>query len=273
VVVLNRDDSAADLSGWVTIDNKSGASYKDARLKLVAGEVHRAPEPQVNAVAVMAERAKQYAPPRVKEEAFFEYHLYDFQRRTTVKNKQTKQLSLLDAQGIEVAKELVVHGVKNYLVRRYRPKTPKQPVDVYVKFVNSKENNLGIPLPAGVMRLYKNDADASQQFLGEDRIEHTPKDEKVKLKIGEAFDVIAERRQTDYKRISSHLHESEWEITLRNHKETDVKVGIVEPLFGNWRVMNSSHEYEKVDAFTIRFEVEVPTDGEVKVTYRARVGI
>ena len=129
-----------------------------------------------------------------------------------------------------------------------------------------------MPLPAGVMRLYKQD-DGSLQFIGEDAIEHTPRDEEVRLKIGEAFDVVAERIQTDYKRITTKLHESEWEITLRNHKEKDVRVGIVEPLFDNWSVISNTHPYKKIDAFTIRFEVKVPKAEEVKVKYRVRVGL
>ncbi len=273
VLALNTDDTKADLSGWVTIDNKSGAAYKDARLKLVAGDVHRVDDRPEQREAMLG-AAKARAPqPQFEEKAFFEYHIYDLQRKTSVKDKQTKQLRLLEARGIKTAKELLVYGVKSGFVRKYHPRDPKQPVDVYVKFRNSAENNLGMPLPAGVMRLYKNDDDGGRQFVGEDRIDHTPKDEEVRLKTGEAFDVVAERIQTDYKRITSRLHETEWKITLRNHKDTDVVVGIVEPLFGNWEVIDASHDYKKEDAFTIRFNVKVPKDGETTVKYRIRVGI
>ena len=272
VVVLNKDDTSADISGWVTLDNKSGATYNNARLKLIAGDVHRVMEEYEDRVYMM-KQMERAAAPQFEEKAFFEYHIYDLQRKTTIKDKQTKQISLLEANDAEVQKELLVYGIKSYFTRLYRGQTPKQTVNVYVKFKNTKDNNLGMPLPAGIMRLYKRDDEESLQFIGEDRIDHTPKDEEVRLKIGEAFDVVAERIQTDYKQITTRLHESEWEITLRNHKEEDVKVSIVEPLYGNWMVISNSHPYKKEDAFTIRFDIEVPKDKEVKIKYRVRVGL
>ena len=271
VVVLGKDDTSCDISGWVTIDNKSGATYKDARLKLIAGEVHRVEEElEYRLYALEMAEAKS---PQFEEEAFFEYHIYDLQRRTTIKDKQTKQISLLEAIGVGTEKEFLVYGMQSYFTRLYREQNPKQSVNVYIKFNNSKDNNLGIPLPSGTMRLYKQDSEGSLQFIGEDKIEHTPKDEEIKLEIGEAFDVVAERIQTDYTKITTKLHESEWEITLRNHKEEDITVGIVEPLYDSWEVISSSHPYEKVDAFTIRFNVVVPKDAEVKVKYRVKVGL
>jgi hypothetical protein len=272
VVVLNVDDTSADVSGWVTLDNKSGATYKNASLKLIAGDVHRAEE-QFEDRVYMMKQMERAAAPQFEEKAFFEYHIYDLQRKTTIKDKQTKQVSLLEATGAKIQKELLVYGIRSYFTRLYRGQTPKQTVNVYVKFENTKENSLGMPLPAGIMRLYKQDDEGSLQFIGEDRIDHTPKNEEVSLKIGEAFDVVAERIQTDFKKITTRLHESEWEVTLRNHKEEDVKVGIVEPLYGNWTVISNSHPYEKVDAFTIRFNIDVPKDKEVKVKYRIRVGL
>jgi len=272
VLALNAEDTQGDLSGWVTLDNKSGATYKDARLKLVAGEVHRVKEEQMD--VVYAARSKSMAAaPQFKEASFFEYHIYDLQRKTTIKDRQTKQVRLLEALGAGMKKELLVYGVKTWFTRKYTEQRPKQPVNVNITFENTRENHLGMPLPAGVMRLYKHDAAGSLQFIGEDRIQHTPKDETVSLKIGEAFDVVAERVQTDYRRITTMLHESEWEITLKNHKDTPVSVGVVEPLYGNWQVVSNSHPYAKKDAFTIRFDLRVPKDGEVKVRYRIRVGL
>lgn len=273
VFVLNKDDTGGDLSGWVTVDNKSGATYKDAKLKLVAGEVQRVQDMaltrQYAKMAMMeASDASQFA-----EEGFFEYHIYDLQRRTTIKDKQTKQISLLEASGIKAEKELLVYGAQHYFRQYYRPQDPKQPVAVYVKFKNAEANQLGMPLPAGILRLYKKDSKDSLQFVGEDRIKHTPKDEEVKVKVGEAFDVVAERRQTDFKQLTSQLYETAWEVTLRNHKEEPVRVGIIEPLQGSWQIVEQSHPSKKLDAFTVRFDVDVPKDGEVKVTYRVRVGI
>jgi len=273
IVVLSNDDTSADISGWVSLDNRSGATYRNAALKLVAGEVHRVKD------AMPQERVYAMAPSKVtgaqqfEEQPFFEYHIYDLQRKTTIKDNQTKQVSLFKAVGSRIRKELLVQGTKGYFIRSYQDQNPKQQVNVYVTFKNSQANSLGMPLPAGIMRLYKQDVDKSLQFIGEDRIEHTPKDEDVRLKVGEAFDVVAERTQTDYRKITTRLYESEWEITLRNHKEEDIIVGIVEPLSGNWSVISSSYPYEKIDAYTIQFDVKVPRDGEVKVKYRIRVGV
>ncbi|MBN2283713.1 MAG: DUF4139 domain-containing protein [Deltaproteobacteria bacterium] len=271
IMVLNEDDRKADLSGWVTIDNRSGAGYREATLKLIAGEIHRAEEVGRDR-AVLAEMVAKAAP-QFEEKAFFEYHIYDLQRKTTIKDRQTKQIRLFEAADVSVEKELLVYGSTGYFTRQYREKNPEQPVAVYVFFQNSLQNNLGIPLPEGTIRLYKKDAAGSQQFIGEDRIRHTPKDEKVRLKVGEAFDVVAERKQTDFQQKTSQLFESQWEVKVRNHKMEDVVVGIIEPLYGNWSILRSSHSYRKLDAFTIRFDVTVPADGEVTVTYRVRVGL
>jgi len=269
IVVLREDDTSSDISAWVTLDNKSGATYKNARLKLVAGKVHQVEEaPGVYLMKSLAEaEASQFG-----EKAFFEYHLYDLKRKTTIKDKETKQISLLKALDVGTQKEFLVYGTESYFGGPYDEPVAKRPVSIYIKFKNSEDNNLGVPVPAGIMRVYR-DEDGSLQFIGEDRIQHTPKDEEIRLKIGEAFDVVAERSQTDYKEITSKLYESEWEITVKNHKEKDVTVGIVEPLSGNWQITRSSHPYQKVDASTIRFDVNVPRDEEVKVSYRVRIGL
>ncbi len=274
VVVLNKDDTSANISGWVTLDNKSGATYRNARLKLIAGDVNRATQVYRNK-GVMMDRMEMSAAaaPQFKEKAFFEYHMYDLQRKTTIKDKQTKQVSLLEAVGAKIKKEFIVEGQQGIFTRNYRVNNPKQPVNVYIKFANTEDNNLGIPIPKGVMRLYKMDGEGSLLFIGEDRVEHTPVDEKISLKIGKAFDIVAERVQTSYEQKTSRLHESEWEITLKNHKKEDVVVSILESLSGNWTVINSSHQHTKKDAFTIRFDVNVPKDDEVKVKYRLRVGL
>ncbi len=272
VVVLNKDDTSADISGWVTLDNKSGATYRNASLKLIAGDVHRVTEAYRDK-AVMMSHMERRAAPQFEEKSFFEYHIYDLQRKTTIKDKQTKQVSLLEAAGVKIQKEFLVEGSQGIFTRRYRSNNPKQPVNVYIKFVNTEDNSLGIPIPEGIMRLYKMDDKGSLLFIGEDRVDHTPVDEEISLTIGEAFDLVAERLQTDYKQITTGLHESEWEITLKNHKKEDVMVSIIEPLFGNWSVIDNSHSYTKKDAFTIKFDVNVPKDDEVKVKYRLRVGL
>ncbi len=273
IVVLNQDDTSGNLSGWVTIDNKSGAAYKDASLKLVAGEVNRVEQQNDLEFGLMKRSGVRLEAKtsQFEEQGFFEYHIYDLQRKTTIKDNQTKQINLLEANNAKVQKELLTYGQSYYFTGLYRDQDMKQPVNVYVKFKNSKENNLGMPLPAGIMRLYKEDKDKKLQFIGEDSIKHTPKDEEVKLKIGEAFDVVVERKQTDYKVISNRVFETEWEVKLRNHKDQDVTVGVVEPLIGDWDVVQESQPHVKVDAFTVRFDVNVPKDKEVVLKYRIRV--
>ena len=275
ILSLNAEDTTADFSGWVTLDNKSGATYKNATLKLVAGNVHRAlQEREAGYYRMRKDMMAEAAPAaQFQEQGFFEYHLYDLQRPTTVKDNQTKQVSLLEAAGVGVRKELLVYGIDTYYTRQYLEQNPKQPVAVYVNIKNAKDNHLGMPLPQGIVRTYKADNKGSLQFIGEDRIEHTPKDETVRLKMGEAFDVTAERRQVDFKQLSSRLFETAWEVTLKNHKKEEVTVGLIEPLPVPWTMVQNSHPYEKKDAFTIRFDVPVPKDGEVKVTYRVRVGL
>ena len=275
VLVLDREDKQGDITGWVTIDNRSGTTYKDAALKLVAGEVNVVQRAEYRRRKVMMEidGALGASAPAFQEKGFFEYHIYDLQRKTTLKDNQKKQINLLEADGFKVEKEYLVYGNKTYYNRKYREQNPKQPVNVNVKFENAKENKLGMPLPKGIIRLYKEDDEGKLQFIGSNNIDHTPKDEEVSLKVGEAFDIVAERKQTDFRQITTRLHESEWEVKLKNHKEEPVVVSIVEPVYGNWAVINSSHPYKKIDAFTLRFDVPVEKDGEVSVRYRIRVGL
>lgn len=272
VLLLNDKDTGGGLSGWVTLDNRSGALYRNARLKLVAGAVHRAaPAPEER--QFLAKTMARPGADDFREESFFEYHMYDLERPTTIKDRQTKQIRLLEASGVAVQKELCVVGPRHSFTRSLQGPPTKTPVTVYVTFRNDDANRLGIPLPAGVVRLYKEDSRGSQQFIGEDRIEHTPKDETIRLKTGEAFDVVSKRLQTDYRQVTRGVHETAWEIQLRNHKESPVRIAVVEPLSGNWKVLESSHPYEKSDAFTIRFEVDVPASESVTVRYRVRIGL
>jgi len=270
VMVVGKDSKSCDLNGWVTINNRSGGAYKDAKLKLIAGEVHRVREERLDRIYAKT-AALESAKPQFKEEEFFEYHIYTLNRRSTIKNNQEKQIQLLEATGVPVKKELIVYGYRGYYTSRYSEKIPKQDVNVYISFVNSKNNRIGMPLPAGVIRLYMPDDENTLQFIGEDRIEHTPVNEEVRVKVGKAFDVVCERVQTDYHRISDRVYETEWEIAVRNHKKEGVKVSLIEPLFGDWKILKSTHNYEKLDAHTVRFDVNVPSEEEVKVTYRVRV--
>ncbi|MBI5094284.1 MAG: hypothetical protein HZB26_17820, partial [Candidatus Hydrogenedentes bacterium] len=194
VVTLDKGEAKLDLAGWVTLNNQSGATYTNAQLKLVAGEVNLAPQPQVRR-EIMEKGAiapAGMAPPPMKQEAFGEYHLYTLPRRTTIKQNQAKQVSLLTATAVGVKKIYEYRGDLQYFSQPVPP-MKDQKVGVYLKFANKKDNQLGMPLPAGVMRVYQEDSDGMLQFSGEDRIQHTPKDEDVRIKLGNAFDVVGER--------------------------------------------------------------------------------
>ena len=272
VVVLNAKDTGGDLSGWVTIDNKSGTTYTNAALKLVAGDVNRArPRPEMKAMLEAAGRVAAPASPQFQEESFFEYHLYSLDRRTTVKQNQTKQVSLLDAADIPIKKELRFYGGSQFFRSQWAQPIPNQKVSVYLEVENTEKNHLGMPLPQGIVRVYKAAADKSLQFIGEDSIDHTPKDEKVRIKMGEAFDVVAERTQRDWKKIASGVYETEWDIQVRNHKKEDVQVTVIEPVPGDWEVVKASHPPEKTDAHTLQFKLDVPKDGKTTLNYRVRM--
>lgn len=274
VVVVNQNDTKADLNGWVTINNNSGTTYRNAELKLVAGDVNRVRE-EVADYALKGRRLEVAAAapaPQFEEQAFFEYHLYTLQRATTVKQNETKQINLLSAANFNVKKELVLNGQPFYFQGYNNPGEPiKEKVGVFVEFKNSKENSLGQPLPAGIIRVYKADETGAQQFIGENRIDHTPKDESVRVKLGDSFDVVAERKQTDYKAIARRIFEYAYEIRIRNHKTEPITVIVNEPIGGDWEIINSTFPAEKTAAFAARFNVPVAKDGEAILSYRVRV--
>lgn len=273
VVVVNQNDTKADLNGWVTLTNSSGTAYRNADLKLVAGDVNRVRDEvmTVRSARVM-EMAAAAPQQQFQEQSFFEYHLYTLQRKTNLKNNETKQISLLSAADVGIRKELVINGQPYYFQGYNNPGEPiKEKVGVYVSFKNTKESGLGQPLPAGVVRVYKADAGGAQQFIGEDRIDHTPKDESIRIKLGDAFDVIGERKQTDYKAIARRVFEYAYEIKIRNHKDEAVTVVVNEPIGGDWTITNSNFPAEKTAAFAARFNVPVIKDGEAVLSYRVQV--
>lgn len=273
VAVLSQDDKNLDLSGWVTIDNKSGATYKNAALKLVAGDVNRVrPEMPRRRAPKAFDRVTMEAEPAFREEAFFEYHLYTLNRKTTVKNNQTKQIGLLSAENIGVDKSFVYSPAGRYYFSRMGGPDKSTKVGVYLSLDNAKKNNMGMPLPKGVVRVYKKDQDGALQFVGEDRIDHTPEDETIRIKMGDAFDIVAERVQTDFKVLSSgNLYESSYKITIRNHKKEDVVISVVERLSGDWEIMNNSHKYVKEASHRVKFDVPVEQKASAELTYTARI--
>jgi hypothetical protein len=272
VAVVDADDKETSLNGWVTIDNKSGATFADAVLKLVAGDMRRVrPAQPMAAMEQRMDMALKAAAPQFAEEQFFEYHLYTLERPTTIKDNQTKQLSLFQASKVPVTKKLMLVGQPWFYRGQYGTLAQDEKVAVTLELVNAQKDGLGIPLPRGIVRVYKKDRSGAQQFVGEDSIDHTPKDETVRLKVGDAFDVVADRTQTEYKVISPRESESAYEISIRNRKDEPVTVTVREPVGGDWRIVSSSLPGKKLDAATIEFAVPVPANQEVKLTYRVRV--
>ena len=273
VLVLGADERRADLSGWVTLDNRSGATFRNARLKLVAGDVNRVRDDlsrkgyPAAAKAVAAEAGAQF-----RESELFEYHLYALLRPTDVKNNQSKQVGLLAAEDVPVGKEYVFHGADYYYRSQHTGEIVRnRKVPVFLLFRNDQASRLGMPLPKGIVRVYKRDRDDSLQFVGENAIDHTPKDEKVRLMLGDAFDVVGDRRQTEWRVVSGNTYEAAYEVSLRNHKKEGVTVRVVEPIPGEWKILETSHAWEKEDSRTAVFPVTVGPDQEVKLAYRVRM--
>ena len=273
VLTVARDDAAADIDGWVTVVNGSGTSFKDAKLQLVAGDLNRVRqvigrfEERLAASKDMAAAAAPMA-----QEAFSDYHLYTLGRKTTVNNNETKQVSMLGATGFPVHKRYVVEGQAFYYHNAQHPGAPiKDVVQVFYQFKNEEKSGLGMPMPFGTVRVYQSDSKGGVQFVGEDRIDHTPKDETINLKIGNAFDVVCERKQTDFQKIAANIYEVEYEVTVRNHKSTPVTVEVNEPIGGTWRMLQSSHTWEKTSAWAAQFTVPVRPDEAAVLKYRVRV--
>jgi hypothetical protein len=277
VAELNASDSALDLNGWVTLTNQSGTAYPNAKLQLVAGDVNRVRDERRLAKAMLESRAAAEKPASaMAQEALFEYHLYTLQRPTTIADKQTKQVALLTAQGVPVVKELLLQGSDYYYRSSVGGIGQKIKVGVFVQFDNREASRLGVPMPKGVVRVYKKDSAGNAQFVGEDSIDHTPKNEKVRLKLGEAFDVTADKKQTDFKRReptnrASYVFESAYEIVVRNAKKEAATVVVREPVPGDWTMLEESQAHAKVAAGTAEWRVKVPAEGSTTLRYRVLV--
>lgn len=272
VLVVDETEKKADLNGWVTLVNQSGASYKNAELKLVAGEVNRvesdedaAPRGYAIAKSAIADA------PQFQEQGLFEYHLYSLQRPTNVLQNEQKQVNLLSAAGIGVSKKFIFFGVQDWFRIESSELRSSKTVGVYLDIQNSQQNHLGMPLPKGTLRVYKADKSGAKQFVGEDRIDHTPRDEKLRVKMGDAFDVVGERKQIEWHELGTCASESSWEVEIRNHKDTAIEVEDNEPVGGDWTMISSSQAAEKKDANTFIFTIKVPAQGKTKVNYKIRV--
>lgn len=271
VVVLEDDERHGDMTGWVTLTNRSGTGYENAQLKLVAGDVQRVmdvlPRMRVEAMMAMEERSSA----GFAEESFFEYHLYTLDRPTSVLNNEQKQVTLLEAADFGTTKRLVFEGASYYFRGQYGEITRDQKIATYLEWKNSESEGLGMPLPAGIVRVYKRDSSGAQQFIGEDRIDHTPRDETVRIKLGEAFDVVGDRRQMTYSVLGSCSSESTWEVELRNHKDEAVKVDVIEHANADWEIVDANAEWARLDSQSFRFQVDVPARDAKTVKYRIRV--
>ncbi|KPL00953.1 MAG: hypothetical protein AMJ91_02470 [candidate division Zixibacteria bacterium SM23_73_3] len=262
VAVVDQRDENLELAGWVSIDNRSGATYEEAKVKLIAGEVHRVREERVpprlakGYIADMAAGAPQF-----EEKAFFEYHLYTLLRPATIKDNEIKQVSLFPSTEVTVKKIFTYDGARD-----------EKKVRVELEFENAESAGLGMPLPQGKIRVYKEDVDKALEFVGEDKIDHTPKNEKVRVFLGNAFDIVGERQKTDFKTIREDITEESYQIKLRNHKEEAVEVVVVEHLYSytEWEIRESTHSYEKKDASTIEFKIQLDKDQEVVLNYTVR---
>ena len=277
VAELNDKEDKLDLSGWVTLTNTSGASYKNAKLQLVAGDVNRVQQnmrPMMKTMHMEAGMADAAAP--MAEEGLLEYHLYTLDRPTTIAENQTKQVALLSASGVPTRKELVLKGADYYYGGQYGEIGTKIKVGVFIEFENKEASKLGMPLPKGTLRVYKKDSKGNAQFVGEDNIDHTPKNEAVRLKLGDAFDVTADKKQTDFKILPNPVKghsafESAYEITLKNAKKERVTVTVQEPIGGDWTILSESAAHTKANSHLAVWKIDVPAESSTTLTYRALV--
>ncbi len=278
VAELNANDNKLDLMGWVTLNNTSGTSYNNAKLQLVAGDVNVVKRDFKQRLdnRPMAAMKSAVAEDSMSEESLFEYHLYSLNRPTTLSNNQTKQVALLTAAQVPVNKEFLLQGNEYYYQSSYGNISQKMKIGVYVEFKNKEKSGLGMPLPKGVVRVYKKDKAGNAQFIGEDNIDHTPKNEKVRLKLGDSFDITADKKQSNFEKRNAygkynHAFESAYEIKLKNAKSEAVTVVVREPVPGDWKMLEQSHPFKKVAAGTAEWHIEVPAESSTTLNYNVLV--
>ncbi|MGB9939115.1 DUF4139 domain-containing protein [Methanosarcina sp.] len=255
VLMSNAENTEADIRGWVNIDNKAGMTFENAVLRLVSGQINRISEPMPLPAAEKAAADEAVSQTPFVEEPLFEYHLYTLEKPATLENNQAKQISLLSADSVPVEKKLIYDSALS------------EKVLAYLTLQNTNESGLGMPLPKGVVRIYSTDASGGLQFIGEDRIKHTPEAGELRMTVGSAFDLTAKRNETDYQRISDNVERVTYQIELNNSKSEDQAVTVVEHLYGEWDILESSDSYKEIDAFTIEFRVMVPAKGSKLVSY------
>jgi hypothetical protein len=256
VALVNEADNALELSAWVSLENSSGATYEDAMLQLVAGDIHRAVRESPEAMAMDGVRMSMKAP-AFQEESFFEYHLYTLDEPVTVKDRQTKQVTLFPTAAVGTVE------------KTYRYRGGERPI-VLLSFVNAKKNGIGMALPRGKVRVYKADSRGGAQLVGEDTIDHTPRDEEVEMTLGQVFDVAVERKVLDMRQLGPRVSEQEIEVEIRNHKDTAITVIVEERVWGDWEILEATHEWKKESAYEVRFTVPVAADGTSTLRFKVR---
>jgi hypothetical protein len=274
VVDLGADEKSVNINGLVTLTNQSGITYKDAKLQLVAGNVNQV-QPYLERAAggMVAMDAMPSAAPKMVEQAAFEYHLYSLERPTTIKENQTKQVAMLSAAEVPVEKKYLITNAANVWGNYgYNfGEGPRQNAAVKLKFKNEEKSHLGMPLPAGIVRVYKKDANGNTLFVGEDHIDHTPKNERVDLTLGEAFDITARAKQTNYTKLADDLYENAYEVEIKNAKKEKVTVDLREAFPGEWKMLDETLKHEKLDSNTAQWLVDVPAEGSTVVKYSVRI--
>ena len=273
VASLSADEKTIDLNGLVTLTNQSGVTYKDAKLQLVAGQVNQVQQLMRRDMAMGAMAEAMPAAPKMMEEQSFEYHLYRLDTPTTIKENQTKQVALMSASGIPVTKQYLITNSANIWGRYSTSFGEAERVNatVKLKFVNDEKSKAGVPLPKGIVRVYKADSQGDAVFVGEDSIDHTPKNEDVNLTLGQAFDITARAKQTDFEQISDRVYENEYEIEIKNAKADKITVDLREQVPGDWKMIKESQEHKKLDSQTAGWLVDVPANGSTTLTYRVRM--
>ncbi len=268
IAVLDDEAGQFDLSAWVTMNNRSGARFHDAQIKLVAGDVNRVKTDEQVREMRFTSPARAMSDEMAQQESFFEYHLYTLPRKTTLANNETKQINLMSADGVGFTKEYVLLSQAG---NQRRAQIGESKFDVKLKFDNREKNKLGMPLPAGRVRVYQEDSSGALQLVGEDRVKHTPEDETVTLSVGKAFDLVAERRQTAYRRIGDKGIEVSYEITVRNQKRENVSAIVQERMFGDWIISGENLKGVRLDAATYEFKFDVKAKSARTIKYTARM--
>lgn len=275
VAQYDGDAGRLDLTAWATITNTTGIDFKDAKLKLVAGDVNRAAPPRPMRVERMAKTAMAAAAPAmadgVTEQSFDANHIYSMGKPVSLANQESKQLALLNSQGISARREIIVRNEQPYIYSNaMRGQIPETRADVEMAFKNDTAAKLGVPLPAGTVRVYGLDEQGAPQFMGESAIDHTAVGSEVRVKLGRDFDVPVTREQLTFVRASDTITVSAWKITVKNAKAKPIKVRVIEPMPASWEITKESQPHKASSAVTVEWTLDVPAKGQTVLEYNVK---